>query len=46
MGLIAHTCVEATVRFAVELGYEVTMTMALAHLGMLMSSATWRCSSE
>jgi ureidoacrylate peracid hydrolase len=25
MGLIAHTCVESTVRFAVELGYEVTM---------------------
>lgn len=25
IGLIAHTCVEATVRFAVELGYEVTM---------------------
>jgi ureidoacrylate peracid hydrolase len=25
MGLIAHTCVEATVRFAAELGYEVTM---------------------
>jgi ureidoacrylate peracid hydrolase len=25
MGLIAHTCVEATVRYAVELGYEVTM---------------------
>ena len=25
MGLIAHTCVEATVRFAVELGYGVTM---------------------
>src|SRR5215469_11619528 len=24
-GLIAHTCVEATVRFAMELGYEVTM---------------------
>lgn len=24
-GLIAHTCVEATVRFAVELGYEVLM---------------------
>ena len=24
-GLIAHTCVEATVRFAVELGYEVTV---------------------
>ncbi|MBV9999015.1 MAG: cysteine hydrolase [Verrucomicrobia bacterium] len=24
-GLIAHTCVEATVRFAAELGYEVTM---------------------
>ena len=24
-GLIAHTCVEATVRYAVELGYEVTM---------------------
>ena len=23
--LIAHTCVEATVRFAAELGYEVTM---------------------
>jgi ureidoacrylate peracid hydrolase len=25
MGLIAHTCAEATVRCAVELGYEVTM---------------------
>jgi ureidoacrylate peracid hydrolase len=25
MGLIAHTCVEATVRFAAELGYHVTM---------------------
>jgi nicotinamidase-related amidase len=25
IGLIAHTCVEATVRFAMELGYEVTM---------------------
>jgi nicotinamidase-related amidase len=25
MGLIAHTCVEATVRYAFELGYEVTM---------------------
>jgi ureidoacrylate peracid hydrolase len=25
VGLIAHTCVEATVRFAVELGYDVTM---------------------
>jgi ureidoacrylate peracid hydrolase len=25
IGLIAHTCVEATVRFAVELGYEVTV---------------------
>ena len=25
MGLIAHTCVEATIRFAAELGYEVTM---------------------
>jgi nicotinamidase-related amidase len=25
MGLIAHTCVEATVRFAAELGYDVTM---------------------
>jgi nicotinamidase-related amidase len=25
IGLIAHTCVEATVRFGVELGYEVTM---------------------
>ncbi|MDP7731590.1 isochorismatase family cysteine hydrolase [Mycobacterium sp. TY813] len=25
MGLIAHTCVEATVRFAAELGYAVTM---------------------
>ena len=24
-GLIAHTCVESTVRFAVELGYEVTV---------------------
>ena len=24
-GLIAHTCVEATVRYAFELGYEVTM---------------------
>jgi ureidoacrylate peracid hydrolase len=25
IGLIAHSCVEATVRFAAELGYEVTM---------------------
>ena len=25
IGLIAHTCVEATVRYAAELGYEVTM---------------------
>jgi nicotinamidase-related amidase len=25
MGRIAHTCVEATVRYAAELGYEVTM---------------------
>src|SRR5918912_3989186 len=25
IGLIAHTCVESTVRFAVELGYEVTV---------------------
>ena len=25
IGLLAHTCVEATVRFAAELGYEVTM---------------------
>jgi nicotinamidase-related amidase len=24
IGLIAHTCVEATVRYAAELGYEVT----------------------
>jgi ureidoacrylate peracid hydrolase len=25
MGFIAHTCVEATVRYATELGYEVTV---------------------
>jgi ureidoacrylate peracid hydrolase len=25
IGLVAHTCVEATVRFAVELGYQVTV---------------------
>ena len=25
MGLIAHTCVEATMRYAAELGYQVTM---------------------
>jgi nicotinamidase-related amidase len=25
MGLIAHTCVEATVRYAAELGYQVTV---------------------
>jgi nicotinamidase-related amidase len=25
IGLIAHTCVEATARYAVELGYQVTM---------------------
>jgi len=25
IGLIAHTCVEATVRYATELGYEVTV---------------------
>ena len=27
IGLITHTCVEATVRYAAELGYEVTMVM-------------------
>ena len=25
IGLIAHTCVEATIRYAAELGYDVTM---------------------
>ena len=25
IGLIAHTCIEATIRYAAELGYEVTM---------------------
>ena len=25
IGLVAHTCVESTVRFAAELGYEVTL---------------------
>ena len=25
IGLIAHTCVEATVRYAAELGYDVTV---------------------
>jgi ureidoacrylate peracid hydrolase len=25
IGLLAHTCIEATVRYAVELGYEVTV---------------------
>lgn len=25
IGLIAHTCVEATVRYGAELGYDVTM---------------------
>jgi ureidoacrylate peracid hydrolase len=25
IGLIAHTCIEATVRFAAELGYEITV---------------------
>jgi len=25
IGLIAHTCIEATVRFAAELGYNVTV---------------------
>jgi nicotinamidase-related amidase len=25
IGLIAHTCIEATVRYATELGYEVTV---------------------
>ena len=25
IGLIAHTCIEATVRYAVELGYQVTV---------------------
>lgn len=25
MGLIAHTCLEATVRYAAELGYDVTV---------------------
>ena len=33
-GLIAHTCVEATVRYAAELGYEVALGRApeLTHL--------------
>jgi nicotinamidase-related amidase len=26
IGLIAHTCIEATVRYAAELGYDVTVT--------------------
>ena len=25
MGLVAHTCLEATVRYGAELGYEVTV---------------------
>jgi nicotinamidase-related amidase len=25
IGLVAHTCIEATVRFAAELGYDVTV---------------------
>ena len=25
IGMIAHTCIEATVRYAAELGYEVTV---------------------
>ena len=25
VGLVAHTCIEATVRFAAELGYDVTV---------------------
>jgi nicotinamidase-related amidase len=28
IGLIAHTCVDATVRYAAELGYEVTVVKA------------------
>ncbi len=30
-GLIAHPCVEATVRYAAELGYEVTMVKRTAN---------------
>jgi nicotinamidase-related amidase len=33
MGLIAHTCVEATVRYAAELGYDVTMVKDATHHG-------------
>ena len=36
IGLIAHTCIEATVRFAAELDYEVTM----------VKDATADCSDE
>jgi ureidoacrylate peracid hydrolase len=35
IGLIAHTCVEATVRFAAELGYEVTVVKD--------ATADWTC---
>jgi ureidoacrylate peracid hydrolase len=32
IGLIAHTCIEATVRYAAELGYQVTVVKdATAH---------------
>jgi len=30
IGLIAHTCVEATVRYAAELGYDVTLVKDVA----------------
>jgi len=36
MGLIAYTCVEATVRYAAELGYEITK----------VKDATTECSNE
>ena len=50
MGLIAHTCVEATVRYAAELGYQVTMVkdatadykLQRLHLAAVTGRVSWK----
>jgi nicotinamidase-related amidase len=38
IGLIAHTCIEATVRYAAELGYDVTVVRDALFSSLLFSS--------
>jgi ureidoacrylate peracid hydrolase len=38
IGLIAHTCIEATVRYAAELGYDVTVVRDALFSSLFFSS--------